>query len=768
MGKLKKGMSAMLALVLTCGVLLGVGHVSAADPEGEAVLTAPTQLEEGDIFLATVSLRGVSALKNLQLALFYDPTVIQPVTEDGAPLTYGTTTVTDGIRSAVATYDIMQEAIVEGALRRSADNPSGPFEVVEGGSNINQTRGLLQYTMYMADLFATEDVTLDGETEILQVRFQAIAPGKPKLQFAVRGVSPAFPTACNVGFQYARGGEVVPARTINPEEMTVAGEYIGVENVSVMPKNLSVERPGGKLSLDITVEPSDRTEQYLLVYAEDPSIASVDEMTHEIYPLKVGQTRIYVCSPINPDIYDYMELTVGNPASSPSNEPDVTETPGSSSPSASSEPSGSPSASASASASSRPGGSGSGSGGGSHGGSGTSSASPSASPISEQADAVVYAPVVSSPDADGVRNVTFANDDIQTANEQAQEAEKPLRLHADADVDEGGLRLQLPYAAVSGADQNGITEFVITTQAGTITADPALLMEGIARVSSTFDTFDILIQRETRDSLSAALQAAAADAPVYSVSLSPATWVPGVLTLSLAYPGAGADAVLAQADGQQWVPVLGAAFDAAESHFTFTPDSGGQFAAITATASVTFSDLTDAEWSRPYVEKLAGLGLIGGVGDGKFEPNRNITRAEFVKMLVDALGLLDESATCAFSDVAADQWHYAYIASAAEAGITTGYEDGTFGVDRSITREELAAMTARAAESVGLTIPETQPAEAFADASDIAEYAREAVSAMQAGGILNGKGDNRFAPRENATRAEAAKIICGIYELMQS
>lgn len=181
--------------------------------------------------------------------------------------------------------------------------------------------------------------------------------------------------------------------------------------------------------------------------------------------------------------------------------------------------------------------------------------------------------------------------------------------------------------------------------------------------------------------------------------------------------------------------------------------------------NVFFTDLDGVEWAVESINALAAKGILSGVGDNKFAPNDNVTRAQFIKMLISAFELVDETATCDFTDVEPEAWYYPYIASAKQLGITSGYPDGTFGVDREITRQEMASLAYRTAKLVQINLPESTDNTDFVDNGQIAEYAREAIMAMKEAGIINGVGENRFAPHDTATRAQAAKIIYGLLML---
>ncbi|MBE5040938.1 S-layer homology domain-containing protein [Ructibacterium gallinarum] len=176
-----------------------------------------------------------------------------------------------------------------------------------------------------------------------------------------------------------------------------------------------------------------------------------------------------------------------------------------------------------------------------------------------------------------------------------------------------------------------------------------------------------------------------------------------------------------------------------------------------------FNDLDSVAWAVPAIEALYAKGVVQGYGNGDFKPNYEITRAEFVKMLMEAFGLTNDNSVCDFQDVAPDAWYYAYVASAVQAGLVNGVGDGLFEPERTITREEISAVLYRTAAVSGREIPR-QTELHFSDSDDIAEYAREAVASLTETGIINGMGDGTFAPQEPATRAQAAKLIYGLLQ----
>lgn len=175
-------------------------------------------------------------------------------------------------------------------------------------------------------------------------------------------------------------------------------------------------------------------------------------------------------------------------------------------------------------------------------------------------------------------------------------------------------------------------------------------------------------------------------------------------------------------------------------------------------------DIGEAEWARESIENLAQRGILCGYGD-EFRPNNSITRGEFVKVVVTAFDLLDENASADFADIRG-HWAYPYIASAHNAGIVNGIGDNLFGADEYISRQDMAAMIARLAESIGKTLPTVNEAAEFSDEAMISDYAAEAVDMVRKAGIINGYEDNTFRPAQNATRAETAKIIYSLINIL--
>ena len=176
----------------------------------------------------------------------------------------------------------------------------------------------------------------------------------------------------------------------------------------------------------------------------------------------------------------------------------------------------------------------------------------------------------------------------------------------------------------------------------------------------------------------------------------------------------------------------------------------------------TFTDLNGYDWAKPAISNLASRGIVSGRTSTTFDPAANITREEFTKIVINAFTNVDSNLESDFKDVPKGSWYYSYVATANKLGIINGTSKATFGTGEKITRQDMATILFRTAEIFGVQLDNNVIS--FADSSSISDYAKDAVSALAASGIVNGKGNNCFDPFAFATRAEAAKMIYGLME----
>lgn len=205
-----------------------------------------------------------------------------------------------------------------------------------------------------------------------------------------------------------------------------------------------------------------------------------------------------------------------------------------------------------------------------------------------------------------------------------------------------------------------------------------------------------------------------------------------------------------------------------DGKWAFRTETPGRIAVMSYVG--TFADIA-GHWAKEDIEALAARMTVGGTGGGRFEPDRPVTRAEFVAMLVRAFGLSVSGAVAKderFADVPSGAWYASAVNAAARAGWMEGYGSGRFGPDDPVTREQMAVVLARAFPTEKADAGDTDIKEVivsrFVDAADISGWARDAVAEAAAAGRLSGYPDGRFRPRQPATRAEAAAFIRRLLE----
>ena len=179
-----------------------------------------------------------------------------------------------------------------------------------------------------------------------------------------------------------------------------------------------------------------------------------------------------------------------------------------------------------------------------------------------------------------------------------------------------------------------------------------------------------------------------------------------------------------------------------------TPDDKGKF-----------KDVPDSFWAAADIYTLREAGIIDGKTADEFDPEGQVTRAEFTKMIVKMFGVEAKDTKVEFADCGEDDWFTPFVAAAVEAGYVKGYSDTEFAPDKVISREEACAILGRAyAKAANSEL-------SFTDKDSIDEYAQPYVALLVEMGFINGYEDGTFRAQNHITRAEAAKIIGCAYRL---
>ena len=174
------------------------------------------------------------------------------------------------------------------------------------------------------------------------------------------------------------------------------------------------------------------------------------------------------------------------------------------------------------------------------------------------------------------------------------------------------------------------------------------------------------------------------------------------------------------------------------------------------TASAQPGDIS-GHWAENQISVWVNAGLISGYEDGTFKPNNSITRAEFAVLANKVCGYT-ASTPANFSDVKPTDWYYGEVSKAVAAGYISGYTDGTFRPNGIITRQEAAVMISRMLKLVNT---ESTVLNTFTDANSIPQWSREAISAVVTKGYMKGYPDQTFQATKSMNRAEAVVVLDG-------
>ncbi len=197
--------------------------------------------------------------------------------------------------------------------------------------------------------------------------------------------------------------------------------------------------------------------------------------------------------------------------------------------------------------------------------------------------------------------------------------------------------------------------------------------------------------------------------------------------------------------------------------YTFTMPNGQVSVEVTFVEvqpePLPFTDVAEGDWFHDAVQYAYENGLMDGVGDGQFAPNATTNRAMVVTILYRLAGEPAVSGDVAFTDVAPGQWYSNAVAWAAQKGSVNGISETEFAPAGDLTREQLATILYRYAESASYDVSAQADLSGFPDVGDIQDYATEALSWAVAEGLLQGFEDDSLQPQSTATRAQIATIL---------
>ncbi len=173
--------------------------------------------------------------------------------------------------------------------------------------------------------------------------------------------------------------------------------------------------------------------------------------------------------------------------------------------------------------------------------------------------------------------------------------------------------------------------------------------------------------------------------------------------------------------------------------------------------AVTFKDVSANYWAKAYIEALASRNVIAGFPDGSFKPDAPVTRDQFAAIIAKAFNPAPKKDAIAFTDVKSDYWAFQVIQVAARGGFISGYPDKTFKPKQEIPRVQVLVALAN---GLGLTAPNPSVLSFYSDVASIPQYATNAVAGATAKGlVVNYPNVKQLNPNRQATRAEVAAFV---------
>ena len=399
------------------------------------------------------------------------------------------------------------------------------------------------------------------------------------------------------------------------------------------------------------------------------------------------------------------------------------------------------------------------------------------------------------------KDISSALSDVLKAAKTAEESGKKdvaaeVKLDVKADSKATSVETAIPTSSMKEVAKADNTALTVATPVGKVSFD----QKALSAISSEAAGSDIKlgVGRADTSGLSAEQRSAVGDRPVYELNLTSGgqaitDFNGGKVSISLPYTLAAGETAenicIYYVDGNGGlISMEGAKYDEKTGMVTFTTGHFSYYV-IGYQAADKFTDVKSGSWFYENVMYLVGEGILKGKTENTFAPNSSITRAEFVQILYSmamaeagSTGSAVTSNTVAtadgakaeavFKDVKSSAWYAKAVAWAYENGVAAGVagRDGTlsFAPNVDISRQDMAVMIQNFTNKIEKKgIAAAVPAASFTDDSDIAAYAKEAVSLMQQGGIINGISKNNasgdtvtvFSPKNSATRAEAVTMI---------
>ncbi|WP_084146587.1 endo-1,4-beta-xylanase [Paenibacillus wynnii] len=396
---------------------------------------------------------------------------------------------------------------------------------------------------------------------------------------------------------------------------------------------------------------------------------------------------------------------------------------------------------------------------------------PTTAPFSINKDGVVTIKLEVKSDNGRVKG-TISNDNMEKALEQATPAangKKQIVIEVPKQADAKGYEVQLPTQSLKGKEN---FELWIKTEYATIQIPSNMLSNATENAGQV----SIRVDKASTDNLDAATRERIGNHPVIDLNVIAGDKViewnnpTAPVTVAIPYTPTAEELsnpdliVVWYMDGKgNATPIPNSRYEAATKRVVFQTTHFSSYAI--ASNVKTFGDLQNVSWAKQAIDVMAAREVIKGTADNSFSPADSIKRADFIALLVRALELKETGKNeTMFSDVQTSDYYYDELVIAKEMGIATGFEDNTYRPNNNISRQDMMVLTVRALAAVGKSVNASGSLDAYPDAASISDYARDSAMFLVKSGVVVGK-NNKIAPNDTLTRAEAAVILYRIWNL---
>ncbi|WP_081756953.1 S-layer homology domain-containing protein [Gorillibacterium massiliense] len=326
--------------------------------------------------------------------------------------------------------------------------------------------------------------------------------------------------------------------------------------------------------------------------------------------------------------------------------------------------------------------------------------------------------------------------------------------------------LTVPAAALSNIAKNTNTKLRIVTGVATVTFDAAAI-DSISRAAGLNDV-NLSITKVDASTLSAEAQMKVGNRPVYDFTVTAggsaiSSFNGGSASISIPYTlGADEDpnAVVAYyLDSTGKVQTVRSFYNSGTKSLDFTVSHFSKYAV--GYNKISFNDVKSSAWYYAPITFIAARGITADIAAGSFNPNAEVTRGEFIVMLMRAYGIQpDSSFGSNFAD-AGNTYYTNYLAKAKELGIAAGVGNNKFAPEGKITRQDMFTLLYHALDKLG-ELPKAKNSNtlsSFHDGASVSDYARNAMLALVQGGIVSGEDGGKLSPQGKSTRAQVAAVL---------